>query len=209
MASGISNPFRPTSRRAPWRAALAAAWLLAGGWVHAADAPAAWGLPQLMHGLAQVKSARGSFVERKYLSIVNTPLEYKGGLAYTAPDRLEKLTQTPKAERMVLEGDKLTLENSKKQRRVVLLTEYPVIRAFVESIRSTLAGDLVTLQRYYKLTLEGRAGAWRLQLVPIEPSMLAVVKEIRISGADAHVDSIEITEKEGDRSVMTITGVAP
>jgi outer membrane lipoprotein-sorting protein len=193
--------------RNSWFALLIAAALACGGLpARAADA---WGLPQLMQSLAQVKSARGTFVEHKYLSIVNTPLEYKGGLAYTAPDRLEKLTETPKAERMVLEGDKLTLENSRKQRRVVMLAEYPVIRAFVESIRSTLAGDLPTLQRYYTLTLEGKPDEWRLVLVPIEPTMLAVVKEIRISGANAHVANVEITEKEGDRSVMTITAVAP
>jgi hypothetical protein len=193
--------------RNSWFALLIAAAFACGSL--SARAADAWGLPQLMQSLAQVKTARGTFVERKYLSIVNTPLEYKGGLAYTAPDRLEKLTQTPKAERMLLEGDKLTLENSRKQRRVVMLAEYPVIRAFVESIRSTLAGDLTTLQRYYKLTLEGKASEWRLVLVPIEPTMLAVVKEIRISGANAHVASVEITEKEGDRSVMTITAVAP
>jgi len=174
-----------------------------------ARAADAWGLPQLMQSLAQVKSSRGTFVERKYLSIVNTPLEYKGGLAYNAPDRLEKLTQTPKSERMMLEGDKLTLENSKRQRRVVMLAEYPVIRAFVESIRSTLAGDLPTLQRYYKVTLDGKPDDWRLLLVPIEPTMQAVVREIRIGGAGAQVGSVEITEKEGDRSVMTITKVGP
>jgi len=175
----------------------------------AAGAPAAWGLPQLMQSLSQVKSSRAHFVERKYLSIVNTPLEYTGGLAYTAPDRLEKRTETPKAESMILEGERLTLENARKQRRVVMLSEYPVVRAFVESIRSTLGGDLQTLNRYYRVSLEGQPGAWQLLLVPSEPSMQAVVREIRIEGADTHLKSIEIIEKEGDRSVMRITEVAP
>jgi len=203
-------PNRKNSRFAAFATTAAALMMLvcAVGSMPACAADA-WGLPQLMQSLAQVKSSRGTFVERKYLSIVNTPLEYKGGLAYNAPDRLEKLTQTPKSERMMLEGDKLTLENSKRQRRVVMLAEYPVIRAFVESIRSTLAGDLPTLQRYYKVTLDGKPDDWRLLLVPIEPTMQAVVREIRIGGAGAQVGSVEITEKEGDRSVMTITKVGP
>ncbi|MDB5804357.1 MAG: putative transrane protein [Betaproteobacteria bacterium] len=177
---------------------------------YAADAPAkaeAAGplLQQVMQGMAQVKSSRARFVERKYLSIVNTPLEYTGGLAYTAPDRLEKNTQTPKAESMLLEGDKLTLVNAKKQARVVMLSQYPLVRAFTESIRSVLAGDLTTLNRYYKVSAEGSAAEWKLLLVPSEPTMQGVVKEIRFTGAAHSIKTIEITEKQGDRSVMTIT----
>jgi len=84
-----------------------------------------------------------------------------------------------------------------------------VVRAFVESIRSTLAGDLQTLNRYYQVGLTGTPAQWRLLLVPSEPSMQAVVREIRITGTRTHVGGIEIIEKEGDRSVMTITEVAP
>ena len=180
----------------------------------AADAPAPAGaagftLPQFMQSMAQVKTSRGRFVERKYLSIVNTPLEYTGGLAYNAPDRLEKLTETPRRERMMLEGDKLTLENAKKQRRVVMLSEYPMVRAFTESIRSVLAGDLKSLNRYYKVSLEGKADDWHLLLLPIEASMQSVVTEIRFAGTGTRIKTIGIIEKQGDRSVMTITEAAP
>ena len=169
----------------------------------------AFSLQQLMQGMAQVKSSRGRFVERKTLSIVNTPLEYTGGLAYTAPDRLEKFTQSPKQERMLLEGDKLTLENAKKQRRVVMLSEYPMVRAFTESIRSVLAGDLPSLQRFYKVSLQGTQESWRLLLVPTDATMQGVVQEIRFAGSRNSIKIIEILEKQGDLSVMTITEVGP
>src|SRR5664279_5169654 len=45
------------------------------------DAPA-WTINELMHDLAQVKESKVTFVERKYLSILKTPLEYSGTLAY-------------------------------------------------------------------------------------------------------------------------------
>ena len=41
-------------------------------------AAADWGVEQLMRDLAQVKSARATFVERKHLAILNTPLESSG-----------------------------------------------------------------------------------------------------------------------------------
>lgn len=160
---------------------------------------------QLMQSLAQVKVAKGTFVERKYLSILNTPLESSGTLVYSA-GRLEKHTLLPKDESMVLEQDKLTLENkTKNQRRTVRLQSYPIIWAFVESIRSTLAGDYQTLSQFYRLALEGNANQWRLQLLPIEPEMQSVASEIRISGSKSAIRTIEINETGGDRSVMTIT----
>lgn len=218
MLSGnkVNRRTRPGAAFAACAAALAFALPCVEVYAQAAAAPAgaaasapagAYSVQQLMQAMSQVKTSRARFVEKKFLSIVNTPLEYTGGLAYNAPDKLEKFTQTPRQERMLLEGDKLTLENAKKQRRVVMLSEYPMVRAFTESIRSVLAGDLNSLQRFYKVSMEGSEAQWYLLLSPIEPSMQGVVKEIRFEGAKTSIKTIEIIEKQGDRSVMTITEV--
>ena len=107
---------------------------------------------------------------------------------------------------MVLEGDRLVLEDARRGgRKSFALHEHPVVRAFVESIRSTLAGDLSTLQRFYSVELEGSEPAWRLVLRPREPEMKAAVDEIRISGGGTSIARIEIREAGGDRSVMTIS----
>ena len=172
----------------------------------AAPAPSVvrWGLPELMQELRAVKSAHGRFVERKYLAALSAPLELSGTLAYTAPGRLEKRTLQPRAERLLLEGNTLTLEDQKR-RRSYALEQHPPIWAFVESIRSTLAGDLETLNRFYDVRLEGERSAWRLTLRPSEPSMQSMVSEIRIGGRGAWLEAIEVLDAGGDRSVMTIT----
>jgi outer membrane lipoprotein-sorting protein len=194
---------------------LLAALLLAAAGICASAAagttPAAgWGVEQLMQSLAQVKSARGKFVERKYLAILSAPLEFSGVLVYTAPGRLEKHILLPNPESLVLEQDRLTMENkARNQRRTLVLQDYPVIWAFVESFRSTLAGDLQTLSRFYRIGLEGSDDQWRLLLAPSEPKMQAMVREIRISGSKNRIRTIEILEAEGDRSVMTIAEEAP
>ena len=55
--------------------------------IAAAQTPVAadWGIEQLMQSLAQVKSARGRFVERKTLAILNSPLEFSGRQASSMP----------------------------------------------------------------------------------------------------------------------------
>ena len=169
-----------------------------------------WGIERLMHDLAQVKSSRATFVERKHLGILDTPLQVSGTLVYIAPDRLEKHTAAPRAESLVLERDQLTLENRERnQRRTLALQDHPAARAYVESIRATLAGDLPTLTRYYEVALEGGERDWRLTLKPREPAMQEVVREIRIGGERASIRGIEILETNGDRSVMTVKREAP
>lgn len=176
----------------------------------AAASAADWGLEQLMHALAQVKSSKARFVERKEMEILSSPLESSGTLIYTAPDRLEKHTLKPRQESLVLEGSRLTLESkARHQRRTFELQEQPVIGAFVESIRSTLAGDLATLKRYYEVSLSGGEGDWRLLLKPSASDMRRFVSEIRISGSRDGIGIIEITEIQGDRSVMTIVPEKP
>jgi outer membrane lipoprotein-sorting protein len=168
-----------------------------------------WTVEQLMQRLAQVKSASGKFVERKELAILTTPLESSGTLLYTAPGRLEKHTLRPKAESLILDEKTLTIEDkARNRRRTLTLEEHPVIWAFVESIRSTLAGDLKSLNRFYQVSLQGGENRWQLTLKPRDASMLAVIEEIVISGSSSTVSVIEIHEPRGDRSIMTITGTA-
>jgi outer membrane lipoprotein-sorting protein len=193
-------------RAIPALAALIAAAASCTPPVAAAD----WGVEQLMGSLAQVQSSTARFVERKHVTILNAPLESSGTLVYTAPGRLEKHTIAPKAESLVLDGDRLTIENkAQDQRRTFALQEQPVIWAFVEGIRSTLAGDLATLTRFYRVALEGNERRWRLTLKPNERKMQDLVSEIHISGSRNRVNSIEIIEAEGDRSMMTISGDSP
>ena len=171
----------------------------------AADA-AAWGIEQLMQELARVKSAKARFVERKHLAILTAPLESSGTLTYIAPDRLEKHTLSPRTESLLLERDRLTLESGEpKRRHTIRLEDYPVVGIFVESIRSTLAGDLALLNRLYEVALEGDEHKWRLVLKPSDPKMQEMVREIRIGGSRNWIGSIEFLEPGGDRSVMTIT----
>jgi hypothetical protein len=108
---------------------------------------------------------------------------------------------------MVLDGEWLTLEDKgRDQKRTIALAEHPVIQAFVEGVRSTLAGDLATLNRFYQVALDGNERRWRLTLRPREQRMQDFVSAIRISGSLDRIRTIEIVETEGDRSVMTITG---
>jgi hypothetical protein len=185
-------------------------WLAGAGLLLAlglSPAFAAWDVTQLMQGLAKNKSGRASFVEKKYIALLEAPVESSGELLYTAPDRLEKRTLKPRAESLLIEGGSLTVERGKR-RMVLRLQDYPELVAFTESIRGTLAGDMVALRRVYNLDLEGSEERWTLTLRPMETKMLEVVQRIRIGGSHAEVRTIEIEQTDKDRSVMVIDKLA-
>lgn len=180
--------------------------LLCGLWAIApiSHAETTWDLDQLMQSLATTRTGHASFIEKKSIAILDKPVESSGELFYTAPDRLEKRTLKPKAESMVLDKDKLIVEQ-RGRKHVLSLQSYPEIAAFIDSIRGTLAGDRKALERNYKLSIIGTQQDWNLSLLPLENKMKKVVTSIDISGSGSTLETIEIKQADGDSSVMTIT----
>ncbi len=199
----ITTPPSSLSLAASTRLLVALAMMLLPAISHATD----WDIDQLMRGLAQTRSSHASFVEKKTIAMLDRPVESSGELFYRAPDHLEKLTLKPKPESMIVDGGKLVIERGQKKYRLQL-ADYPELAAFIDSIRGTLAGDRKALERNYRLSLDGAAEHWTLQLVPIDEKMQAVVKRIQIAGVRDAVRSMEITQADGDSSQMLIEKMA-
>ena len=182
---------------------VALALMLAPVISHAAE----WDIDQLMRGLAQIRSDHASFVEKKFIAMLDKPVESSGELFYTAPDHLEKRTIKPKPESMILDHGTLVIERG-RQIHHLQSQDYPELAAFIDSIRGTLAGDRKALERNYRLSLDGTVERWTLQLLPLDEKMQAVVKRIRVAGVRDTVRSIEITQADGDSSLMLIEKLA-
>ena len=164
-----------------------------------------WDVQALMKELDASSSGTARFVEKKYLAVLDTPIIQSGTLAYS-PGLLEKITLSPRRERMVIDGDTLTIESgTSKKTRHLRLTRYPVLWGFVEGMRATLTGDLSTLQRFYSTNLLGSASAWELVLIPRQQEMRTVVRLISIRGGAGRINTIELVETSGDRSVTLVT----
>jgi len=161
-------------------------------------------LTELMQRLSTVRTAGGKFTERKYLSILNEPLILEGTVQYRAPDYLKKEYDDPDSESYEVRGDNLTIEFPDGRRRDLSIDEHPVLRAFVESYRGTLAGDLETLRRHFELELGGHMDAWQLRLTPRTPELVERLRAVVMRGREGTVTSVETLEASGDRSVMTL-----
>lgn len=187
-------------------AAIVAGFCLSSALVSAAASATGgsdWTLDRLMSTLAQNKSGHASFVETKYLAIAAKPIESSGELAFVAPDHLEKLTVSPKPERLVVDGDKLTVERNQRK-YTVSLTNYPELEAFIESIRATLAGNRYVLEQLYKVAIDGHGDDWTLTLTPLDSRMQQTVRTIRLDGTRDVLRTVAIEQADGDHSVMRL-----
>jgi hypothetical protein len=169
---------------------------------------AAFGLDDLMATLAQRRSGEARFVEQRFVSTLDQTLNSSGTLSFTAPDRLARMTLTPRPESFVVEGNQLTLQRGDRVRRVAL-DSVPELAAMVAAMRGTLSGDGSTLQRYFKASVQGAASRWTLTLVPLDFRLLGVVRLLRIDGHHADLRVVEVQLADGDSSVMTIDPIAP
>ncbi len=161
----------------------------------------------LMAALAGNRHGAATFTEKKYLAILDQPVESSGELLFIPPAHLEKRTLKPKVETLVLDGDVLTIER-RRQKHILQLKDHPEVAGMIESIRATLAGDRKALERVYYLDLRGSSERWTLVLIPLDARVGKVIARIRMEGSQDEVRTVEILQADGDRSVMSIRKTA-
>lgn len=164
---------------------------------------AAFDIDQLMSDLAQHKGGKARFVETRTMALLDRPLQSSGEMRYLPPDRLEKRTVEPFAETVVLDKDTLSVERDRR-RMTIQVASRPEAQAFVESVRSTLSGNRRSLEKHYRLELQGARQDWSLVLLPVDTAVAALIKRITVTGQGNQVRRIEYLQADGDRSELSI-----
>ena len=161
-------------------------------------------LPELMALMASVPERRATFTEEKRFAALDAPLRSSGRLLYRRPGHLEKITDTPQAERMLVDGDQVSLTVGGGTQRSADLDARPELRALVDAMRAPLDGDAKGLERVFKVSVAGTKGAWRIDLSPTEPRVAGLLKEVRISGVGTDMREVLLIQANGDTAYMSI-----
>lgn len=161
-----------------------------------------WTVDRLMSELAQHRSGRAAFNETKYMSIAARPIESSGELVFVAPDHLEKHTQAPKPEDIVVDGENVTLTRN-SQKHTFSLESYPELGTLIDSIRATLSGNRGALEQAYKMAVSGSGNDWSLTLTPLDPR-IQTISRITLGGTGGDLLSVAIQQADGDHSLMRI-----
>lgn len=153
--------------------------------------------------LAMRKGGEARFTEERFVSGFDSPLRASGTLSFTAPGRFARITTEPRAESMVVDGNRLVLTRGGRSRQMAL-DAVPEVAALIEAVRGTLTGNASTLDKHFQIKVEGSAAQWTLTLVPRDYRLGTQVREVKISGLASDVRSVELWLAGGDRSLMLI-----
>lgn len=158
--------------------------------------------------LAQNKSGQSRFTEERFVTGFEGPLRASGHLSFQAPDRFSRTTVEPREEAMEVQGNTLVLRRSGRTRQMTV-DAIPELSALIEAVRGTLTGNAVLLDKLFKTDVDGLAARWTLTLVPRDARLATQVREIKITGLQGEMRSVELWMAGGDRSVMSIDALKP
>lgn len=160
-------------------------------------------MKSLMQQFAASKNTKAEFTERKYVRILDSPVESSGDLMFHAPDRLEKRTKLPRSEVMLIDGNKVSIERG-SFKRSMMLDEFADMASLVKSLTATFRGDQEGIEKYFSWTLSGPVNKWQLVLKPKSSKLFITLREIRFAGDGSYVHTVETTLTDGDWSLMTL-----
>ncbi len=162
-------------------------------------------LNEVMSKLASVKVAKAEFTETRYLKLLVAPVQSTGVLTYTAPDKFEKLTLKPVEEKMTIAKHLVTVEEPAKGRKnTITPTSFPALSALIDALRGALSGNVNLLSETFKVKIDGAASQWKLTLIPKEAVQYGYIHKITVSGKQEMIDSMEVLQADGDRSVLSM-----
>lgn len=156
-----------------------------------------------MARMAAVAERRATFREERRFAALEGVLQSTGRLHYR-PGYLEKVTDWPQPERLLVEGDRVVLTAGSEAPRVIDLGMVPELRVLIDAIRGPLAGDAAALRRVFEVEVAGTMEGWTLTLAPRDPAAGKLLRSVRLDGGGDQVRRIALTQANGDEQVMMI-----
>jgi len=145
--------------------------------------------------------------EEKRIGLLARPLVSEGTVHYAPPRRFARHTQTPSPSSVVLDGNTLRFGDGATEQSIDVVAK-PVVGAFVDSLLSVLAGDGALLERSFTVDFRALAGQkWQLALVPRDPSLGRILREVAFTGDGLVLSQMRIREATGDEGITTFSDV--
>lgn len=157
-----------------------------------------------MAKLAAVPERRAAFRELRRFAALQEPLESRGHLLYRRPAYLEKITDWPQPERLVVNGPYLALTEGNEPPRVIDLRGQPELATMIDGLRGALSGNLAALQDRFRIGAAGDLAAWTLDLTPRDDRAARFLRSVRLAGRGDDITEVRVTQANGDEQWMQI-----
>ncbi|MGQ8820872.1 LolA family protein [Bibersteinia trehalosi] len=147
--------------------------------------------------LQKPSNLQGQFSQQRFLNGLTKPMTTQGDFVLLKNQGLLWQMKKPFENQLRVKADGISQWNGSQWVSSQQLGQSEQIKLFL----GLLSGDVAALSTQFDLQLNGTEEAWQLSLVPNSLLMKQIFDNIEIRG-DLVVKSIEIREKQGDRTLI-------
>ena len=147
--------------------------------------------------LQKPSNLQGQFSQQRFLNGLTKPMTTQGDFVLLKNQGLLWQMKKPFENQLRVKADGISQWNGSQWVSSQQLGQSEQIKLFL----GLLSGDVAALSTQFDLQLNGTEKAWQLSLVPNSLLMKQIFDNIEIRG-DLVVKSIEIREKQGDRTLI-------
>ena len=140
------------------------------------------------------------FHEQRQSPWLASPVQSRG-IVRSLPQGLEKQIESPKRETWRLLPDRLEWTGpdgiGNKQ---IFFSKAPALAALSDAIRHVVAGDLLTLERDFNITLQGSSKLWTARLQPHTAEVARYLDHLEMQGTGSQLLVLIVVERKGERT---------
>lgn len=144
------------------------------------------------------------YVESRESPWLSAPVTTRGTLHISA-QALEKRVEQPRQETWRMLDDRVEWQGpGGAGRKQILFSQAPALQALADVTRRALAGDLVALERDFRIEVTGDEHAWSARLQPRTALVSRQLDAVELEGTGGHLRVLIVTERQGERTTTRI-----
>jgi hypothetical protein len=144
-----------------------------------------------------------TFVEQRESPWLSAPVSSRGTLRMTGT-ALEKHVESPRQEDWRMLPDRLQWSGPGGAHKEILFSQVPALAPLSDVMRNVVAGELVPLQRDFRIELNGDESAWRALMTPRTPEVSRLLESVELQGTGGQLQVIIIVERGGQRTTTRL-----
>ncbi|HSV81058.1 MAG TPA: LolA-related protein, partial [Ramlibacter sp.] len=125
------------------------------------------------------------------------------GTMHSKPDALEKRVESPRQETWRLLPDRIEWVGAGGTKQI-LFSQAPALAALSDVMRRVVAGDIVALERDFRIQLSGDERVWRAQLQPRSAEVSRHLEQVELQGTGGQLQVIIVVERQGERTTTRL-----
>jgi outer membrane lipoprotein carrier protein len=165
-------------------------------------------IAQVCEAAGKITSLQCDFVQEKHLSLLKTSMTSKGKMYYKGGRLLRWEYTSPYTYTFVINGEKVMMKSQQKT-NVVDVKSSKMFQQIARIMMNSVTGRCLSDNKDFAVTMFTDNGKWMASLKPQQKEMAQMFSAIRlyVDPTSQMVTSVELVEKSGDTTVITMKNI--